>query len=79
MSISTDYGLPDTDPILGENTSSGSVLRWYIRRLQILGIRDEQAALAVFNGAHAFGTDIDAFHPWLICKVVLDYVRRPGI
>ncbi|KAF9061790.1 hypothetical protein BDP27DRAFT_1428557 [Rhodocollybia butyracea] len=64
-----DYGIPCTEPLPGEDLESGQLVRWYLRRLQILAIKDEQAARVFWDGAMGFGTAIDPFHPWLLMKV----------
>ncbi|KAJ7580273.1 hypothetical protein C8J56DRAFT_279035 [Mycena floridula] len=74
-----DYGIPVTEPIPGEDLSSGAPIRSYIRRLQMLAVKDDQAALVVFNSAHGLGTLIDAFHPWLVCKILFDMARYPNL
>jgi hypothetical protein len=42
-----------------------------------LAVKDEQAGLVIFKSSQALGTVIDAFHPWLICKIFLDVVLHP--
>ncbi|KIK61242.1 hypothetical protein GYMLUDRAFT_225462 [Collybiopsis luxurians FD-317 M1] len=69
-----DYGVPCTKPIAGEDLSSGQFLRWYIRKLSSLAIKDEQARRVVWDGSMAYGTSIDAFNPWLVVKVLWNSV-----
>ncbi|KAF9061789.1 hypothetical protein BDP27DRAFT_1428556 [Rhodocollybia butyracea] len=64
-----DYGIPCTEPLPGEDLASGQLVRWYLRRLQILATKDEQAARVFWDGAMAIGTAIDPFHPWLMIKI----------
>ncbi|KAF5384504.1 hypothetical protein D9757_006479 [Collybiopsis confluens] len=65
-----DYGVPCTTPVPGEDLSSGRLLRWYFRRLQILAITDEQAGRVIWDGGMGYGTPIDSLHPWLVMKVI---------
>ncbi|KAE9409592.1 hypothetical protein BT96DRAFT_529475 [Gymnopus androsaceus JB14] len=69
-----DYGLPSTTPLPGEDFSSGHLLRWYIRQLQILATQDAQAARAFWDGAEGFASPIDVLHPWLVIKVLWNAV-----
>jgi hypothetical protein len=75
--LNTDYGSPETVPVAGDTLSSGAFLRFYSRRLMALALKDEQAGLVIFKSAHAIGTPIDALHPWLVCKILLDIVLHP--
>lgn len=34
-----DYGIPSTTPLPGEDLQVGSLIRWYLRRVQILAIK----------------------------------------
>jgi hypothetical protein len=79
IEFTPDYGLPQTDPIPGESRSSGSFVRFYTRRLLALAVKDEQAGLVVFKSTQALGTAIDAFHPWLVCKILVDIVLHPKL
>ncbi|KAJ7737143.1 hypothetical protein DFH07DRAFT_985703, partial [Mycena maculata] len=65
-----DYGVPTTEPVVGESLSSGSGLRWYISHLQHLAVTDEDAALVVYNSAVGLGSPIDAFNPNLVMKIL---------
>ncbi|KAJ3720104.1 hypothetical protein C8R42DRAFT_643378 [Lentinula raphanica] len=67
-----DYEIPCTIPIPGEDLQSGRLIRWYLRRLLILAIKDEQAAEVAWEGSMALGTSIDLFHPWMVLKIIFD-------
>ncbi|KAF9077382.1 hypothetical protein BDP27DRAFT_1312311 [Rhodocollybia butyracea] len=69
VSVIRHYGIPCTDPLPGEDLESGQLARWYLRRLQILATKDEQAARVFWDGAMGFATAVDPFHPWLMMKV----------
>ncbi|KIK61241.1 hypothetical protein GYMLUDRAFT_166904 [Collybiopsis luxurians FD-317 M1] len=69
-----DYGVPCTKPIAGEDLSSGRLLRWYIRKLWSLAIKDEQARRVVWDGAMGYGTSVDPLNPWLAVKVLWNSV-----
>ncbi|KAE9398024.1 hypothetical protein BT96DRAFT_1032689 [Gymnopus androsaceus JB14] len=75
--VRLDYGIPYTEPIPSENLSSGDLVRWYIRRVQILAIKDEQAARVIWDNSMAYGSKIDSFHPWLVLKILWDAAMRP--
>ncbi|KAJ3994523.1 hypothetical protein F5050DRAFT_1713641 [Lentinula boryana] len=64
-----DYGIPCTTPLPGEDLRSGSLIRWYLRKILILGTKDAQAARVCWDRANGLGTSIDIFHPWLVLKV----------
>ncbi|GAV99173.1 hypothetical protein LENED_000612 [Lentinula edodes] len=51
-----DYGIPCTTPLPGENLEAGSLVRWYLRRVQILATKDAQAARVFWDGANGFGS-----------------------
>ncbi|KAJ7463170.1 hypothetical protein FB451DRAFT_1139544 [Mycena latifolia] len=65
-----DYGVSTTEPVPGEDLSSGRALRWYISQLQHLAVTDEDAALVVYNSAVGLGSPIDAFNPNLVMKIL---------
>ncbi|KAF5347544.1 hypothetical protein D9757_014296 [Collybiopsis confluens] len=65
-----DYGVPCTKPIPGEDLRSGDRMRWYIKNLQLLSIKDEQARRALYDGGRSLGSAVDAVHPWLVVKVM---------
>ncbi|KAJ4483585.1 hypothetical protein J3R30DRAFT_3698455 [Lentinula aciculospora] len=67
-----DYGVPCTTPLPGEDLQKGSLVRWYLRRLQILAIKDTQVARAYWDGSMGFGTSVDIFHPWIVLKTLLN-------
>ncbi|KAJ4487208.1 hypothetical protein C8J55DRAFT_451707 [Lentinula edodes] len=69
-----DYGIPSTTPLPGEDLQVGSWIRWYLRRVQILAIKDAQAARTFWDGAMGFGTSIDFFHPSLVLKTLFNTV-----
>jgi hypothetical protein len=73
----SDYGVPQTEPVAGDSLSSGSLVRFYTRRLMALAVKDEHAGLVVYRSAQALGTPIDAFHPFLVCKILFDIVLHP--
>ncbi|KAJ3737581.1 hypothetical protein DFJ43DRAFT_986982 [Lentinula guzmanii] len=70
----TDYGIPCTTPLPGEDLRSGSLIRWYLRKILILGTKDAQAARVCWDGGNGLGTSIDIFHPWLVLKVFLSTI-----
>ncbi|KAJ4483520.1 hypothetical protein J3R30DRAFT_3835781 [Lentinula aciculospora] len=69
-----DYGIPSTTPIQGESLQVGSLVRWYLRRLQILATKDEQAARVCWDISMGFNTSVDIFHPWLVLKVFFNTI-----
>ncbi|KAJ3792439.1 hypothetical protein GGU11DRAFT_760766, partial [Lentinula aff. detonsa] len=69
-----DYGIPCTTPLPGEDLRSGSLIRWYLRKILILGTKDAQAARVCWDGGNGLGTSIDIFHPWLVLKVFLSTI-----
>lgn len=66
----TDYGIVQCTPIPGESLSSRKSIRSYVRRLQILALHDDQAGFVILKSAHGIGMPLDAFHPWLVCKIL---------
>ncbi|KAJ4483586.1 hypothetical protein J3R30DRAFT_3698456 [Lentinula aciculospora] len=77
MSV-TDYGIPSTTPLPGEDLRIGSLVRWYLRRLQILATKDAHAARVYWDGSMGFGTSIDIFHPLLIFKTLFNAIIYYG-
>ncbi|KAH7875548.1 uncharacterized protein C8R40DRAFT_1104550 [Lentinula edodes] len=71
-----DYGIPCTTPLPGENLEAGSLVRWYLRRVQILATKDAQAARVFWDGANGFGSAVDILHPWLVLKTLFDTATR---
>ncbi|KAJ3807034.1 hypothetical protein F5876DRAFT_48895 [Lentinula aff. lateritia] len=69
-----DYAIPCTTPLPGENLEAGSLVRWYLRRVQILATKDAQAARVFWDGANGFGSAVDILHPWLVLKTLFDTV-----
>ncbi|GAV99174.1 hypothetical protein LENED_000613 [Lentinula edodes] len=67
-----DYGIPSTTPLPGEDLKVGRLLRWYLRRVQILATKDAQAGRAYWDGVMGFGTSVDIFHPFIVLKTLFN-------
>ncbi|KAJ7472287.1 hypothetical protein B0H11DRAFT_1349448 [Mycena galericulata] len=65
-----DYGVSTTEPLPGENLSSGAYLRWYITLLQRLAVEDDDAGWVMYNLAMGLASPIDAFYPNLVVKIL---------
>jgi hypothetical protein len=44
-----------------------------------LAVNDDQAGRVFFESTQALGTPIDALHPLLLCKIILDVALRPYV
>ncbi|KAK7016955.1 hypothetical protein R3P38DRAFT_2541121 [Favolaschia claudopus] len=65
-----DYGLPTTEPIVGETLSSGAFWRRYGNHMQALAPKNELAAWVFYTMLAGLGTPIDAMHPRLMFRVL---------
>ncbi|KAJ7740952.1 hypothetical protein DFH07DRAFT_982126, partial [Mycena maculata] len=66
-----DYGVPTTEPLPHEKLSSGAYLRRYLKQLQHLALIDDHAGLVIYNSSMGLASSIDAFHPYIVAKILL--------
>ncbi|KAK7453513.1 hypothetical protein VKT23_011792 [Stygiomarasmius scandens] len=64
-----DYSYKTTIPEEGETLETGSLIRWYVHKLEELSDKDPQIGALFWRTLHSYGTSIDALHPVFIGKV----------
>ncbi|EGO20597.1 hypothetical protein SERLADRAFT_476950 [Serpula lacrymans var. lacrymans S7.9] len=69
-----DYSYDTTVPITGETLTTGSILRWYMRRLQTLALTDKQANSAFWHSGMILSPGITVFQPLIVMKILWSLV-----